>query len=351
MACYHPLKGFKIGVNEKSGKPNYKIVPYGTDHCELYPDGKWYAINDRFISDQAKTWTSNEFVQIPCGSCIGCRLDYSRQWAERCLLELEYHKESWFVTLTYDDDHVPWTECIMPDTGEVTEHMTLIKKEFSDFMKRLRSNYEYRFPDAEKLRFYACGEYGGNSYRPHYHAIIYGLHLDDLVFYKKNVNGDNLYNSEFLSKCWNNGFVVVGQVTWESCAYVARYIMKKQKGEEAAVYEILNIEPEFTLMSRRPGIAKQYYLDHQNMYEFDMLTIKTASGGKLMKHPRYFDKLYDVEDPDGMSVIKAKRKSFAEQQTLVKLKNTSYNYLEMLQVEEEQKKASIKALQRRLGDA
>lgn len=350
MACYHPLKGFKIGVSEKTGKNQYKIVPYTTDHIELYPDGVWYPSDNTFISALARDWSnSSEFVQIPCGQCIGCRLDYSREWANRCLMELEYHSESWFITLTYDDDHVPWSECTHPETGEIIHHQTLRKKDFQDFMKRLRKNYAEKFPEAEKLRFYACGEYGSNTFRPHFHAIIYGLHLDDLVFYGRNAQGDILYNSRFISECWHNqGYAVIGQVTWESCAYVARYIMKKLKGEQAEFYELNNISPEFTLMSRRPGIARQWYDDHPDIYEYDLITLKTPKGGKLIKPPRYFDKLYDVEYPLDMARIKAYRESFAHANMIDKLNRTSYNYLEMLAAEEAHKQVSIKALTRRL---
>lgn len=350
MSCYHPLKGFKIGIHEKTGKNNYKIVPYETDHLELYPDGNWYPTSDKFISDLARNWTnSSDFIEIPCGQCVGCRLDYSRQWANRCLMELEYHAESWFITLTYDDDHVPWTECTHPETGEIIEHQTLVKKDFQDFMKRLRKNYSVKYPDAEKLRFYACGEYGSQTFRPHFHAIIFGLHLDDLVPYGTNAQGDPLYNSQFISECWhNNGYAVIGQVTWETCAYVARYIMKKLKGDAAEFYELNNITPEFTLMSRRPGIAYQWYEDHPDIYSYDLISLKTPKGGKLIKPPRYFDRLYDVTYPSDMARIKEARKSFAKQDTLAKLRKTSYNYLEMLAAEEEHKKASVKSLQRRL---
>ena len=101
-------------------------------------------------------------------------------------------------------------------------------------------------------------------------------------------------------------------------------------------------------MSRRPGIAYQWYEDHPDIYEYDLITLKTPKGGKLIKPPRYFDKLYDIEDPVDMAKIKKYRESFAKQDVLEKLKHTSYNYLEMLQVEEDHKKSCIRALQRRL---
>ena len=88
MSCYHPLKGFPIGLTN-SGKTQYKIVPYSVDHVELR-NGKWVPIDCHMRSDAA-TKAVWDYIQIPCGKCVGCRLDYSRQWAYRCMLELENH--------------------------------------------------------------------------------------------------------------------------------------------------------------------------------------------------------------------------------------------------------------------
>ena len=351
MACYHPLKGFPIGTT-KTGKTEYMITGYYADHVEKVSNGgeksDWQVAHDSFVSPGALRSVS-DFVQIPCGECIGCRLDYSRDWANRCMLELGYHDHSAFVTLTYDDAHIPYSTVTDPDTGEIAFNQTLNKRDFQLFMKRLRKNYHNRFPDRPELRFYACGEYGSQTYRPHYHAIIYGLALDDLQFYRCTPNGDILYTSEFLSDCWQHqGYVVVGEVTWESCAYVARYIMKKLKGQFAEFYETTNITPEFTLMSRRPGIARQYYDDHPDLYEYDNLFISMSDGGREIRPPRYYDRLYDVDYPDHMAAIKENRKKFAEEQTKIKLSKCSYSYLEMLQVEEDHKKAQIKSLRRSL---
>lgn len=348
MSCYHPLKGFPIGISSETGKTQYKVTSYDVDHLEMIEQDKWIQAPDDYVSPYAYH-VVKDFVQIPCGQCVGCRLDYSREWANRCLMELEYHPESWFVTLTYDDDHIPWSEAVNKETGEITKHQTLVKKDFQDFMKRLRKNYATKYPDAPPLRFYACGEYGSQSFRPHFHAIIYGLHLDDLSFYKRTELGDILYNSSFLDDCWHHqGYAVVGSVTWESCAYVARYIMKKLKGDAAQFYEEMNITPEFTLMSRKPGIAKQWYLDHPGIYDFEFIHISTPRGGKAIMPPRYFDKLYDVEYPGEMAAIKENRKKFAEETTRRKMAECSYSYLQMLYVEEQEKKARIKSLTRRI---
>src|SRR3954449_8205389 len=94
---------------------------------------------------------SGEKFSLPCGQCIGCRLERSRQWAMRCVHENKMHPRSSFVTLTYDDKNIP-------PAG------SLSKRDFQLFMKRLRKS------QSNPLRFFACGEYGETTHRPHYHV-------------------------------------------------------------------------------------------------------------------------------------------------------------------------------------
>jgi len=183
VACYHPLMGVPIGIRPDTGKMQYSIRPYNEK-----------AFNDEIL----KSSPMGPPVQIPCGQCIGCRLAYSRQWANRCMLELEYHDSAYFVTLTYDEAHVPKHYYPDPETGEALPSMSLCKRDFQLFMKRLRK----AFPD-DKIRFFAAGEYGTKTFRPHYHAIIFGLHLDDLVYYKRGEGSFAYYNSPSLQKCWS----------------------------------------------------------------------------------------------------------------------------------------------------
>lgn len=117
------------------------------------------------------------------------------------MLELQYHDSSYFVTLTYDDLHVPKSYYPDPETGEAHTSFTLCKRDFQLWMKRLRK----KFSD-DKIRFFACGEYGGQTKRPHYHVIVFGLHLNDLVKYKTVQEGDSYYtyyNSDSLQDIKN----------------------------------------------------------------------------------------------------------------------------------------------------
>lgn len=349
MSCYHPLKGFPVGTTA-TGKTQYKITSYAVDHVELC-NGVWEPTNLQMRSSRASR-VVRDFIEIPCGQCTGCRLEYSRQWANRCMLELQYHDSAYFVTLTYDDAHVPKSYYGDPETGEAMTSLTLRKRDFQLFMKRLR-----KACSDDNIRFFASCEYGGQTFRPHYHAIIFGLHLDDLTPWSRSSQGFTYYNSKKVQDAWSLrengqlvpiGYAVVAEVTWETCAYTARYVMKKLKGAEAQFYDDHNLEPESTLMSRRPGIAHQYFVDHPDIYKCEFINISTEKGGRRFRPPRYYDKLFDLESPDEMAEIKAIRKRTAEDAKKIKLQKTNLSYLEMLAVEERSLEARIKSLKRSL---
>jgi hypothetical protein len=360
VSCFNPLKAFEIGTLP-SGKKDLKIVPYGVHHLEMDSRGKIIPVGTPDVSAyRVKTFT--KWSEIPCGYCEGCRIARSREWANRCMMELEYHKSAYFVTLTYDDDHVPVSYYSDPDTGEAMKSLTLRKRDFQLFMKRLRK----AFPDCH-IRYYACGEYGSQTLRPHYHAIIYGLELDDLEVYRDVRRGDvgyQYFTSKSLQDGWSVidleqakynspcriplGYVLVGNVTWETCAYTARYVLKKHYGAESQVYEEFNVEPEFVLMSRRPGIARQWYEDHPGIYEYDSINLSTSKGGMKIRPPKYFDKLFDLEQPGALDEIKEKRKHFAEEAKKGMMAQTNLTYQEFLKVKAESFHNRIKTLKREL---
>ncbi len=328
LSCYHPILAYKSKtVNPENGK--CKII-FQTPTSMAY-------------------W---EPVQLPCGQCIGCRIDYSRQWANRCMLELQDHDSAFFCTFTYDNDHVPISYYADKETGEAKPSLTLRKRDFQLLMKRIRKHFS-----DDHIRFFAAGEYGGQTLRPHYHAIIYGLHLNDLVPYKTVKEGGVLYtyyNSPSLQKCWLDsdgkpiGFVVVGAVTWESCAYTARYVLKKQKGEASAVYQEFNLEPEFTLMSRKPGIARNYYDTHPDLFQSDFINISTPKGGRKFRPPRYFEKLFELDFPEEAAKRSEVRKAAGSNAMAAKLAKTNLDPLSMLSVEERNFTDRIKPLRRNL---
>jgi len=235
-------------------------------------------------------------IKLGCGNCIGCRLSRSYEWASRLVHEKRFHKESSFITLTYDKEH-------LPPGG------SLDVKHFQDFMKRLRKASGYT-----KLRFFHCGEYGDQFGRPHYHAIIFGRDfLEGATGHQTTPRGDTTWISPDLSKLWPFGFHQVGKVTFESCAYVARYVTKKVTGRRAASHyerfseydgECTSIKPEYCTMSRRPGIgALHFHQLSREIYPQDFI----VSGGKKMKPPKFYDKLLEKFFPELYLRVKDER--------------------------------------------
>lgn len=338
MACFHPLHAFQIGVND-SGKPKYQIEG---GHVErIHPREGRRQVIDR--------WLTN-YIEIPCGQCVGCRLDYSRQWATRCMLEAKQYEHNQYITLTYDEDHVTWKMGANRDTGEIEPVTTLIPDHLTKFMKDLRRYYKHHF-NHDNIRFYACGEYGSQTHRAHYHLIIFNLPINDKVFLKYNKTGEKLYTSETIQKIWKKGLISVGDVTWNSAAYVARYVMKKIKGNDSArTYELLGIEPEFVRMSRKPGIAWQYFDENKDkIYECDEIIITNKDGlGEKVKPSKYYDRLYDIDNPEFMKALKERRKLEAEYAMAIQLGKTSLSKNEYLEMKEQAKLEKARKLLRTL---
>lgn len=353
MPCYHPLYAIP-DVNPRTGEP-YKTKNGKTRYKIL---GNYDPQKDSIVH--------GDLIQLPCGRCLGCRLEYSRQWANRLMLELEYHDSAYFITLTYNDEHVPRGYYPDPETGEALESMTLSKRDVQLFMKRLRK----AFPD-DQIRFYCAGEYGPSTMRPHYHLIIFGLHLDDLELKVTDTRGFKYYRSPKLERCWSVkedkgsiispyieedgnspytplGFVTIADVTWETCAYTARYVTKKLCGDDAQFYTDFSLTPPFSLMSRRPGIARQWYEDHPGWSDYEYINIKTGDGGRKVNPPKYFERLLGEDDPDLAAQRSEIRAARAKASLEGKLSKTDLSYGQYLEVCEDIKSKRTKSLKRGL---
>lgn len=233
-------------------------------------------------------------VVVPCGQCTGCRLERSRQWAIRCMHEAALYEDNCFITLTYRD------ECI-PEDG------SLDRRAFPLFMKRLRKVICPR-----KVRYFHAGEYGDESGRPHYHACLFGFDFGDKVPWTVR-RGFPVWRSGLLESLWPFGLSEIGSVSFESAAYVARYIMKKVTGEAAADHYLVcdgdtgvvtSRMPEYTTMSRRPGIGRPWLdLYKCEVYPSDGVVVR----GKLMKPPRAYDVAMDLISPQTMRRVRARR--------------------------------------------
>lgn len=226
-------------------------------------------------------------LQLPCGQCIGCRIDRSRQWAVRCVHESSLFEHSCFVTLTYDDDHL--------------ERMSLHYRDFQLFMKRMKRKDSFA-----RVRFFMCGEYGEENFRPHFHAMLFGAFFSDREYFRSLPSGSRIYTSKELAGLWPHGFSSIGDVTLESAAYVARYAAKSalsghdgkrrdvtQGFVDAETGEYMPFVPEFCRMSLKPGIGAMWYETYgKEVFPRDAVRVNGAE----MKVPKYYDRLQERAD-------------------------------------------------------
>lgn len=300
MPCYYPIPMWRSKeINKKTGKRPL-TADYGKA-WRLYPN------------------RPPETIYVPCGQCVGCRLEYSRQWAMRCMHEFETSGcIGSFLTLTYNPENLP------PDG--------LVHKDaFQKFMKRLRKKF------GDGLRFFACGEYGRQYKRPHYHAIVFGLHFNDLLLHTVK-HGFQYYRSPILEKLWPFGFSLVGTVTFESCAYVSRYVMKKQFGKD-----IDELHQPFVLMSRMPGLGHDWYEKYKGqIYPNDFIVVRD---GVICKPPAYYDSLLEKENPTLYEQIKKVRQEKYRRDELITSEELAVN-----EIQERLKAKKLMKLVRRLHD-
>lgn len=229
--------------------------------------------------------TSSPWIQVPCGQCLDCRIQQSRAWADRLIIEARNHEFAHFVTLTYDEDHM--------------DSASLDPSHFNKFIQNLRNKFR-----GTKISYFMCGEYGGKTGRRHFHAIIFDCPLTDLSpVFKQQVNGrlinkirrdnsDGLLYSPLIHKCWNyRGDISVGKVEYHSCQYVSGYVTSKYNKERQSFYDKYNLLPEYARMSK--GIAKKYFDDNDSYLLFQGTYIVPSSGNAhISVTPRYYDKLF-----------------------------------------------------------
>ena len=248
MGCNYPLKGWRAQRRNATGK--------------------------RSIVFDAKKGFSDCVVTVPCGQCIGCRLERAREWAIRCVHEADMYDDNCFITLTYNDAYLPPNE-------------SLRKSDFQKFMKRLRKEFSSR-----TVRYFMCGEYGDENKRPHYHACLFNVDFID-KYECVDVHGRKYWRSPTLEKLWPFGFSEIGEVTMNSAGYVARYCLKKITGKDADAHYGKKI-PEYTCMSRRPGIGYEWLEKFESdVYGRDEIVVNDRV---MCKPPRYYDKKFSEKN-------------------------------------------------------
>lgn len=260
MPCYHPLRAFKTAGGD-------------------------VVFNELRRHDIAFA------LSLPCGQCAGCRLERSRQWAIRCVHEASLWPQNSFITLTYEDAHLP-------------ADGSLKYLDYQLFMKRLRKAFS-----PQLIRFYMAGEYGTETFRPHYHACIFNCGFQDKQLLKTTPAGSRIYTSPTLNKLWPYGLSSIGDVNFQSAAYCARYLMEKRTGQNSEEHyrridpdtgEIHQLTPEFNKMSLKPGIGAGWFSQFKrDVYPHDFCIIN----GKEVKPPKFYDKLFERENPEDAEYI------------------------------------------------
>ncbi|AJK28255.1 putative replication initiation protein [Eel River basin pequenovirus] len=252
-------------------------------------------------------------------------MDKAKEWAIRCYHEAQLHEENSYVTFTYRDEDLP-------------EDRSVDVRHFQLFMKRLRKN------TGVKVRYFHCGEYGEQTKRPHYHALLFGYRPTDQRFYKRS-KGHPIYTSESLDQTWGLGHCNFGNVTFESAGYVARYIMKKVTGEVAEGHyssfinpdtgELLTVRPEYVTMSRNPGLGADWVRKFREDLNGDYVVVD----GKKHSIPRFYDEEIKRLDEKELALRKRNRKAAAR-------KHAANNTRERLAVREKIQYARLNQLRR-----
>lgn len=295
MSCTSPLKAFYC-VNQRTGELGLHF-----DRDDIAS----------FMKKDAPE-TSLRRLLIPCGQCNECRKDKAHKWADRLTLEATLHPgASWFVTLTYDDDHLPRTgkQILDRETGVVGDLPVVDMDHVSQFLKRLRSRLK------TKVRFFAVTEYGESSRRPHAHLILFAS-LPDLRSFRPGSDGSimmppGVYFSQIVEDCWRFGGTTVQECNAWACSYVAGYVQKKLTGNFEKDYlaecAALGVDPqpaESARMSRRPGIAVPLLDRDPDLGSSGTVAVPSPDGAFAAPTPRVFERYLS---PDAVETYKERR--------------------------------------------
>lgn len=256
MGCDFPIKAYRSArARGPSGKPLLTFKP--TE-----------AIN------------STSPIEVPCNNCVGCKLEYSRQWSIRMMHEARMHPASCFLTFTYNDQAIPQNYGL--DVRTVQLFFKKFRKALSMKMKHRRLEHSahiraYCRHNTTKIRYFACGEYGDLNGRPHYHAIVFNYDPPDKVFLETSTSGEPVYRSATIERLWGHGNTATQAVTLKSCAYVARYVTKKvHTGDDFGASRYYRLSPvdgcmhqvhaEFSVKSNRPGLGAAFAAKFKSDY-------------------------------------------------------------------------------------
>jgi hypothetical protein len=247
VACYHPIPAYQHG-------PGTAV--------RLWPP------------------LGEETLNLPCGACLGCRTDRATDWARRAEHEATFYKNNCFLTLTYSDENLPRNGELQP-------------KDLRDFIKRLRRARDrgvraLASDSGSSVRYLACGEYGEQFGRPHYHLLLFNCGFSDAYPVAKG-----LMESPALAKLWSHGLHKIGELTGASASYVAQYTMKKH-GTTFCTPDGEILRPPFLRVSLKPALGTKWLTKYKNDLSHGYLVTDGVKG----RVPRaYKQKLLQTDAP------------------------------------------------------
>lgn len=360
MNCFTPM--VRYYCTEKSSEDEQvfqKIIPRSEVFERLNKNENYLSIIQDKNADLEAQGSKYRYQLIPCKHCWACQLKYSAEWATRLTWEAQRYEHKFYITLTYNEEHLPIYEQMkyIDKDGDVTIYENdgtwtgcLQPKDTKKFINTLRKFYERR--GLTDIKYFYCGEYGEQG-RPHYHMILLGAPLDINQFYDFHVDPVHKklhWKSKEIDKWWGKGFADVAEVEWNSCAYVARYCMKKINTEnDTRYYAEQGKYKEFIRMSRRPGIGMRYYDENkEKIYKYDEVIQRTIKGNvSSFKPPKAFDKKFKEEFPEQWESIKASREAAAERNRQYRKElYKGISDLEQLKMEAEKTQTKGKLLKR-----
>lgn len=331
MTCFNP----KYAIAKY--KANFKIETYGDyfKHLRGKLPSQGIKAHIHFIKKdeygeflKTNTDESKQSLIIPCGKCLGCKLDKASEWATRCYYESKQWKNNCFITLTYNNENL--------------KSESLVKRDIQLFLKKLRKDYQgiesriWKEQEEYPIRYFYSGEYGGKRGRPHFHIGIFNWIPPDLKFWKWSKDKNPMYRSDIIEKKWEKGFVIIEHMNYETATYIARYTVKKLFKEKCH-YQERDLVPEFIETSRKGGIGYQIM---EKPTEFEKLKanmgiwIHNRKGARLAKIPNFIrDKWrHHIDEDEQMNylTLSGQNRKQKELETLEKLENLGIQHEEYL---------------------
>lgn len=357
MKCVTPMYRIYNSENPKLGK----VISREKGMQLLEADHN--VVRKGYIAFLADHHKYNKVQQIPCKKCWACQLNYSAEWATRIMLEAQKYQNNYWITLTYDDEHLPIAEKVTFPDGEIIENDgtwytgTLDNQDMVTFLNSLRQYFHRKGHDG--IKYYYCGEYGGperllpngkytRGKRPHYHIVLLNCPLDPTDFYSPEVdkNFKAHWKSNEIDRFWKKGITEVCELEWSDAAYTARYCTKKLHMKDKNEYYKEGKEPEYVRMSK--GIAFNYLENHvDEIYKTDSIIMRTVKGNiGNIKPPKAFDRKLEQWDPEMYEKIKESRKHAAERADKLIKKLSDYTDYENLIMAAEKVKSKMDLLPR-----